>query len=319
MFFLVEESENEWSVPHCFTIYSAQRTVVAHHRANTTLHVCWHRNTSVSMSDHSMAVENQLSGYLLRKFKNSNGWQKLWVVFTNFCLFFYKTHQVEESENEWSVPHCFTIYSAQRTVVVAASSKVEMTKWIEDLNMAINMSKSSHEKSDIFFDAGLGDRSNRSSDEVSVEQESEDDLSSSHGSLDKQAHHRANTTLHVCWHRNTSVSMSDHSMAVENQLSGYLLRKFKNSNGWQKLWVVFTNFCLFFYKTHQATRTPEEADGIHKDYVFKLQFKSHVYFFRAESEYTFERWMEVIRSAASAAGRMSLLAPPRVSAELNRK
>ena len=38
--------------------------------------------------------QNQLSGYLLRKFKNSNGWQKLWVVFTNFCLFFYKTYQV---------------------------------------------------------------------------------------------------------------------------------------------------------------------------------------------------------------------------------
>ena len=35
--------------------------------------------------------------------------------------------------------------------------------------------------------------------------------------------------------------------------------------------------------------TPEEVDGIHKEYVFKLQFKSHVYFFRAESEYTFER------------------------------
>jgi len=38
--------------------------------------------------------QNQLSGFLLRKFKNSNGWQKLWVVFTNFCLFFYKTYQV---------------------------------------------------------------------------------------------------------------------------------------------------------------------------------------------------------------------------------
>ncbi|CAL8235188.1 unnamed protein product, partial [Boreogadus saida] len=61
--------------------------------------------------------------------------------------------------------------------------------------------------------------------------------------------------------------------------------------------------------------TPEDADGIHKEYVFKLQFKSHVYFFRAESEYTFERWMEVIRSAA---GRMTLLVP-RVPAELNRK
>ena len=35
--------------------------------------------------------------------------------------------------------------------------------------------------------------------------------------------------------------------------------------------------------------TPGENDSIHKEYVFKLQFKSHVYFFRAESEYTFER------------------------------
>uniref|UniRef100_A0A3B4WNG0 FERM, ARHGEF and pleckstrin domain-containing protein 2 n=1 Tax=Seriola lalandi dorsalis TaxID=1841481 RepID=A0A3B4WNG0_SERLL len=239
---------------------------------------------------------------------------------------------VEESENEWSVPHCFTIYSAQRTIVVAASSKVEMGKWIEDLNLAIDMAKKSQEKSSIFLDAGLSDRSNRSSDEVSLEQESEDDMNSSRTSLDKQTHHRANTTMHVCWHRNTSVSMSDHSLAVENQLSGYLLRKFKNSNGWQKLWVVFTNFCLFFYKTHQddfplaslpllgyTVSTPEESDSIHKEYVFKLQFKSHVYFFRAESEYTFERWMEVIKSAASTTGRMSLLIPKGGPMEMNGK
>ncbi|XP_019936556.2 FERM, ARHGEF and pleckstrin domain-containing protein 2 isoform X2 [Paralichthys olivaceus] len=239
---------------------------------------------------------------------------------------------VEEGENEWSVPHCFTIYSAQRTIVVAASSKVEMGKWIEDLNLAIDMARKSHDKSGIFFDPGLSDRSNRSSDEVSLEQESEDDMNSSRTSLDKQTHHRANTTMHVCWHRNTSVSMSDHSLAVENQLSGYLLRKFKNSNGWQKLWVVFTNFCLFFYKTHQddfplaslpllgyTVSTPEESDSIHKEYVFKLQFKSHVYFFRAESEYTFERWMEVIKSAASTTGRMNLLIPKGGPMEMNGK
>ncbi|XP_075210715.1 FERM, ARHGEF and pleckstrin domain-containing protein 2-like isoform X2 [Lycorma delicatula] len=35
--------------------------------------------------------------------------------------------------------------------------------------------------------------------------------------------------------------------------------------------------------------TPTEKDGIHKDYVFKLQFKNCVFFFRAESEYTFSR------------------------------
>ena len=70
-----------------------ERTSIQH-RANTTMHVCWHRNLSVSIDDHRHSIKNQLSGYLLRKFKNSNGWQKLWVVFTDFCLFFYKTYQV---------------------------------------------------------------------------------------------------------------------------------------------------------------------------------------------------------------------------------
>ena len=110
--------------------------------------------------------------------------------------------------------------------------------------------------------------------------------------------------------RSPSVAIIDHQRALENQLSGYLLRslviiitifflclqhhliiiqvlirggtigskyeqvctssryvlfnviiiiviitirKFKNSNGWQKLWVVFTNFCLYFYKTFQGS------------------------------------------------------------------
>uniref|UniRef100_A0A672MZ76 FERM, ARHGEF and pleckstrin domain-containing protein 2 n=1 Tax=Sinocyclocheilus grahami TaxID=75366 RepID=A0A672MZ76_SINGR len=218
-----------------------------------------------------------------------------------------------------SIPRNYLWNGILTALLNTKHSKVEMNKWIEDLNMAIDMSKKCQEKSDLLLDPN----------EVSLEQESEDDMNSSRCSLDKQSHHRANTTMHVCWHRNTSVSMSDHSLAVENQLSGYLLRKFKNSNGWQKLWVVFTNFCLFFYKTHQddfplaslpllgyTVSTPEESDSIHKEYVFKLQFKSHVYFFRAESEYTFERWMEVIKSAASSAGRMSLLVP-KGPAEMN--
>ncbi|XP_048108730.1 FERM, ARHGEF and pleckstrin domain-containing protein 2 isoform X3 [Alosa alosa] len=220
----------------------------------------------------------------------------------------------EESENEWSVPHCFTIYSAQRTIVVAASSKVEMNKWIEDLNMAIDMAKKSQEKSDLFLESGLSDRSNIfSSPAVSPELPPRYLLGQGQ---------RPNTITHVCWYRNQNLSLNDYLRMTQNQLSGYLLRKFKNSNGWQKLWVVFTNFCLFFYKTHQddfplaslpllgyTVSTPGETDSIHKEYVFKLQFKSHVYFFRAESEYTFERWMEVIKSAASSTGRMSLLIP----------
>uniref|UniRef100_A0A8B9IHE7 FERM, ARHGEF and pleckstrin domain-containing protein 2 n=1 Tax=Anser cygnoides TaxID=8845 RepID=A0A8B9IHE7_ANSCY len=221
---------------------------------------------------------------------------------------------VEESENEWAVPHCFTIYSAQKTIVVAASTRLEMGKWMEDLNMAIEMAKKSTEKSDMLLDNSICNRSN-----IFCSLAVSPELPPRY--LLGQAQ-RPNTITHVCWYRNQSLSLSDYLCMIQNQLSGYLLRKFKNSNGWQKLWVVFTNFCLFFYKTHQddyplaslpllgyAVSSPVEADGIQKDYVFKLQFKSHVYFFRAESKYTFERWMEVIKRATSSPARSSLLLP----------
>ncbi|XP_032211368.1 FERM, ARHGEF and pleckstrin domain-containing protein 2 [Mustela erminea] len=203
---------------------------------------------------------------------------------------------VEEGEHERSVPHCFTICAAQKTVVVAASTRLEKDKWICDLNTAIDAAKSRSGQSLVLPGSVVCMPPSRCMEEVSPEQESED-ARSSRGSLEGQGQPRANTTVRVCWYRNTSVSRADHSAAVENQLSGYLLRKFKNSNGWQKLWVVFTNFCLFFYKTHQddyplaslpllgySVSVPKEADGVHKEHVFKLQFKSHVYFFRAESK-----------------------------------
>uniref|UniRef100_A0A2K6F6U7 FERM, ARHGEF and pleckstrin domain-containing protein 2 n=1 Tax=Propithecus coquereli TaxID=379532 RepID=A0A2K6F6U7_PROCO len=227
---------------------------------------------------------------------------------------------VEESENEWSVPHCFTIYAAQKTIVVAASTRLEKEKWMLDLNAAIQAAKGSGDTSPSLPGGTVCAHTPGRPDEAALEQESEEDARGPCSSLEGQQH-RANTTMHVCWYRNTSVSRADHSAAVENQLSGYLLRKFKNSNGWQKLWVVFTNFCLFFYKTHQddyplaslpllgySVSVPREADGIHKDHVFKLQFKSHVYFFRAESKYTFERWVEVIEKASSSPGRPPSLA-----------
>uniref|UniRef100_A0A8B9K078 FERM, ARHGEF and pleckstrin domain-containing protein 1 n=1 Tax=Astyanax mexicanus TaxID=7994 RepID=A0A8B9K078_ASTMX len=211
---------------------------------------------------------------------------------------------IRESEEEWGVPHCFTLVTQRQSVVVAAGSVSEMEKWMEDLKMAVDLAEDSNGPS-----ASLLTNSNdvKSPGEWASEVESEDDLGGSRTSLERHgnssAHHRGNTTVHVCWHRNTSVSMLDFSIATENQLSGNLLRKFKNSNGWQKLWVVFTNFSLFFYKTHQdeyplaslpllgySVTVPAESENIHKDYVFKLHFKSHIYYFRSESEYSFERY-----------------------------
>uniref|UniRef100_A0A3Q0SQX2 FERM, ARHGEF and pleckstrin domain-containing protein 1 n=1 Tax=Amphilophus citrinellus TaxID=61819 RepID=A0A3Q0SQX2_AMPCI len=222
---------------------------------------------------------------------------------------------IRESEDEWGVPHAFTLVGQRQSVVVAASSLVEMEKWMEDLKVAIEMAKTSNGPSSELLTSSLTD--NKCPEDSSMEAESEDDMTAPHTSLEKPTPHRGNTMVHVCWHRNTSVSMVDFSIAVENQLSGNLLRKFKNSNGWQKLWVVFTNFSLFFYKSHQddyplaslpllgySVTVPSESENIHKDYVFKLHFKSHVYYFRSESEYTFERWMEVIRSATVPSSRL---------------
>ncbi|KAM9317128.1 FERM, ARHGEF and pleckstrin domain-containing protein 2 [Gastrophryne carolinensis] len=198
-------------------------------------------------------------------------------------------------DSHCSVPYCFTIYSAQTTIGVAASSQVDMRRWLDDLNATISRAPRYSELS-----------------ALSLQQT----IIQSPGLT-----HRPNTLSHVCWYRNQSVSLTDHITMMENQLSGYLLRKFKNSNGWQRLWVIFTSFCLYFYKTHQedaplaslpllgyTVSIPTNSDPVNCQHVFKLHFKSHVYFFRADSEYTWRRWMEVIRRGVSSPGKIGHLA-----------
>ncbi|CAF1099568.1 unnamed protein product [Adineta ricciae] len=221
-----------------------------------------------------------------------------------------KLMTVEDSDERTKIPNSITIHTGTRSLLVAASSENEKQKWLNDLNSAIENIRINCEEQKNQYTSTL--KSNASSENLDH---------SFVGTLDEESiqphersciQHRANTTMHVSWHRNLSVSMADHRQSIKNQLSGYLLRKFKNSNGWQKLWVVFTNFCLFFYKTYQddyplaslpllgyRSSLPIEADGVNKDFVFKLQFKNHVYFFRAESQYAFDRWIEVVSSATS--------------------
>uniref|UniRef100_A0A674EYB9 FERM, ARHGEF and pleckstrin domain-containing protein 1 n=1 Tax=Salmo trutta TaxID=8032 RepID=A0A674EYB9_SALTR len=219
---------------------------------------------------------------------------------------------IRESEDEWGVPHAFTLVGQRQSVVVAASSLSEMEKWMEDIKMAIDLAETSNGHTADLLARSLSD--NKDPSPVS---DSEASLSGPSGPSSGQG--PVPLSL-ICWYRVHSLSFSDSCRSLENQLSGNLLRKFKNSNGWQKLWVVFTNFSLFFYKTHQddyplaslpllgySVTIPTESENIHKDYVFKLHFKSHVYYFRSESEYTFERWMEVIRSATVSASSTRIL------------
>ncbi|KAK0098631.1 hypothetical protein PV326_005964 [Microctonus aethiopoides] len=253
----------------------------------------------------------------LQKYSHKGFQQRMFFLFSDILLCTFRTQQptqcfrvhgqfpvkgmtIKDGDNKTGTDYVFVIQQCSQSLTVAANNEEEKERWLEDLNMAIAQAETVEGKTPYLSSKSciLG-----SADEVGLEF----DRTSCGGAKTSQ---RSNTTIHVCWHRNTSISYSDQLRAFQNQLSGFLLRKFKNSNGWQKLWVVFTNFCLFFYKSHQddfplaslpllgySVSTPSDKDGINKDFVFKLQFKNHVYYFRAESDFTFGRWMEVIRSA----------------------
>jgi len=270
----------------------------------------------------------------LQKLSRKGYQQRMFFLFTDslmYCaktsgpLLQFKVHDeyplknlhIEDGNSRINIPNSFTIYSSNRSILISAISYEEKIKWFNDLTEAIDKLKANSDEKQNFSSSSENnyDAINLDDDNDNIENDAD---SNNYANASNQSsyiqQHRANTTMHVCWHRNISVSASDNHCSVVNQLSGYLLRKFKNSNGWQKLWVVYTNFCLFFYKTYNdefplaslpllgySVTTPSATDNISKDFVLKLQFKNHVYFFRSDSQYSFDRWMDVISSAAQKA------------------
>ncbi|XP_012552806.2 FERM, ARHGEF and pleckstrin domain-containing protein 1 isoform X2 [Bombyx mori] len=184
-------------------------------------------------------------------------------------------------------PFAFALADDDQTLVFNASNEREFEGWFRTLDRAIQRA---HDDDNTAIDTQL----------TPYEMEVEDGTCASGGG----------GLAHVCWHRATSLSRDQLHLAMRTQLSGYLLRKFKKSPGWQKLWVVFAVFTLFFYKSWQddtplaslpllgySVGPPSSDDGIEKDFVFKLHYKNHVYFFRADSYYTYNRWTEVLQTA----------------------
>lgn len=214
---------------------------------------------------------------------------------------------VLDSEPRLGQDHCFNLYDGKKAVLVAAANHAEKLSWMEDIAEAAQIARERAGGEDELVMPKFTSLKSMSGSEDGLNEKVDHGGGSQSSGSSQQ---RTNSSVHVCWHRSTTVPVAEYHRSLRNLLSGYLLRKFKSSNGWQKLWVIFTNSCLFFFKTFEddfplaslpllgySVRQPDPADGINKDYVFKLVFKNHVYFFRAESQYTFERWIEVLGTA----------------------
>ncbi|PAA53101.1 hypothetical protein BOX15_Mlig028165g2 [Macrostomum lignano] len=200
-------------------------------------------------------------------------------------------------------PHSFAVFGGRprRAFVLAARSEADRQLWLRDIAWVASSS------------ASLADPPSPTAQQAAA-------VSSANPSSSTERHHiqqRSFFTAHVCWHRCATVGFQDIVRCHDCRISGHLLRKFKNSGGWQRLWVVFSHFSLFFYKSYHdeapmATlpligyriSQPDESDA-HltqgKSNVFKLQWKHHEYFFRTDCQYTFERWFDSINSAISPA------------------
>ena len=93
---------------------------------------------------------------------------------------------------------------------MAASTQEEKDKWLEDIVQAVQYAKEAPEDSTRINYYSL--KSCSSSEEVLDKTGTSADDS---GSKERTQQQRSNTTVHVCWHRNTSISSRDHLLALE--------------------------------------------------------------------------------------------------------
>lgn len=111
--------------------------------------------------------------------------------------------KVEETEPKHGVSNCFALCSEDRRVIVSSSSEKEHLKWLKDFTKItqtaksnqLNSSNSSSQISRSFSDDRY--ESSDDADDVSFYRE------------DKAVSHHVNTSIHICWHRNISISSAD--------------------------------------------------------------------------------------------------------------
>ncbi|EJW88670.1 hypothetical protein WUBG_00421 [Wuchereria bancrofti] len=216
---------------------------------------------------------------------------------------------------------CLTIKAVNRTFLLSSDCIRMRDLWLEELTKAIQNAKHSNieelpqTETFVITEGSLNDKFTYNHNIW----EKYEPTSSAFGT--KIITNVPYSTLDVCWHRHAILGINAIITAPANQMSGYLLRKFRNSAGWQKFWVVHANFALTFFRSHQEREAvavlpiinyhislPQLNDKIDYDNVFKLSYNTHCYFFRADSLYAFSKWCECIRESTINSSPLNFIA-----------
>lgn len=103
-----------------------------------------------------------------------------------------------------------------------------------------------------------------------AEAESEDDTTALHTSLEKPTPHRGNTMVHVCWHRNTSVSMVDFSVAVEVSAKAQTCPSSCSSSCPTAVFLFFLSLCCIWIYFSPSLGTVSSCAPLELTYLLGL-------------------------------------------------
>ncbi|VBB32538.1 unnamed protein product, partial [Acanthocheilonema viteae] len=212
---------------------------------------------------------------------------------------------------------CLTIQAVNRTFLLSGDCTTVRDLWLEELTNAIRNAKQCkieelpQTETFVITEGSLNDKFTHNNDMLdSLKSINPFDIAT-----------MPYSTLDVCWYRHATLGINAIITAPANQMSGYLLRKFRNSAGWQKFWVVHANFALTFFRSHQEREPvavlpiinyhislPQLNDKVDCDNVFKVSYNTHCYFFRTDSLYAFSKWYECIHESTINSSPVDLIA-----------
>ncbi|XP_040890086.1 FYVE, RhoGEF and PH domain-containing protein 5-like isoform X2 [Toxotes jaculatrix] len=112
-------------------------------------------------------------------------------------------------------------------------------------------------------------------------------------------------------HRKGTVSFNQVTVSEEGSISGSLQRSKKSKRNWKRLWFLLKDKVLYTYRAQEekvaseslpllgfTVKLPDKQEGEEEANVFQLYHKNTLYYtFKAEDNYTAQRWVNAMEEA----------------------